>query len=68
MQDYSKIQELFGSPLNTVPKPHTPFKWQPWHFVAFAIGGYLIFKGYQKVKEEYFLKKNPKIKTLNVTE
>lgn len=26
MQDYSKIQELFGAPLNTVPKPQTPFK------------------------------------------
>ena len=62
MQDYGKIQELFGSPLNTVPKPHTPFKWQPWHFVALAIGGYLIFKGYQKVKEEYFPNKFPRIK------
>jgi len=41
-----------------MPKPNLPFKWKPWHFVAIGVGVFLIYKGYQKVSEEYW----PKIK------
>lgn len=53
MVNYQQITELFGAPLNTVPKPNVPFKWKTWHFVALGIGAFLVYKGVQKVREEY---------------
>ena len=40
MYTYQQIDELFGVPLNTVTKPHVPFKFKGWHL----IGG-LVFLG-----------------------
>jgi hypothetical protein len=37
MVDYQKITELFGAPLDSVPKPHTTFKLKSWHVVTGVI-------------------------------
>ncbi len=62
MQDYGKIQELFGAPLNTVPKPQTPFKLNGWHLLGIGVGLFVLYKGFQKIKEDYFPNGYPKIK------
>ena len=56
MINYQQITELFGTPLNTVPKPNVPFKFKPWHFAVMGIGAFLVYKGVQKVREDYFSK------------
>ena len=58
MLNYSEIENLFGTPLNQVPRPHKPFQLKPWHAVAGLVVGILIYKGCQKVKED--LSKNNK--------
>lgn len=58
MLNYTTIENLFGTPLNQVPRPHKPFQLKPWHAVAGLVVGILIYKGYQKVKED--LSKNNK--------
>ena len=37
MYNYSQIDELFGTPLNAVPKPHIPFRMRTWHWVGIGI-------------------------------
>lgn len=34
MYKYQIIDELFGVPLNTVAKPHVPYKFKGWHLVG----------------------------------
>ena len=63
MQDYGKIQELFGSPLNTVPKPHVPFKLKPWHVIGGIVLGYVIYRGVKVIFNEDLKRFGPKIKT-----
>jgi hypothetical protein len=62
MQDYGKIQELFGAPLNTVPKPQVPFKLKPWHVIGGIVLGYVIYRGVKVIIHEDLKKFRPKIK------
>ena len=62
MQDYGTIQELFGAPLNTVPKPQVPFKLKPWHVIGGLVLGYLFYRGAKVVINENIKKFGPKIK------
>jgi hypothetical protein len=62
MLDYNKIQELFGSPLNTVPKPQTPYKFKTWHVVGGLILGYVIYRGVKVIVNENIKKFGPVIK------
>ena len=52
MLNYTTIENLFGTPLNQVPRPHKPFQLKPWHAVAGLVVGIFIYKGYQKFKED----------------
>jgi hypothetical protein len=52
MLDYNKIQELFGSLLNTVPKPQVTFKLKPWHVIGGLVLGYLFYRGAKVVINE----------------
>ena len=52
--NYSKIDELFGTPLNQVPRPHKPFQIKPLHVALLLVGGVLLYKGCQKFKEDFF--------------
>lgn len=61
MKDYSKIQELFGAPLNIVPKPQTPFKLKTWHLVGGLIVGYIIYRGIKVIIHEDLKRFEPKI-------
>ena len=61
MQDYNKIQELFGSPLNTVPKPQVPFKLKTWHVVGGILVSYVIIKGIRAIIDENIKRFGPKI-------
>lgn len=51
--NYPQIDELFGAPLNTVPKPHVPFSYKTWHIatgcilISFTLYG--IYKAYERV-------------------
>ncbi len=52
MMNYKTIDELFGAPLNHVPRPHQPFQLKPWHVAVVLVAGVLIYKGCQKLKED----------------
>ena len=54
MLNYTTIENLFGASLNQVPRPHKPFQIKPWHAVAGLVVGILIYKGCQKVREDFF--------------
>ena len=57
--NYSKIDELFGTPLNQVPKPHKPFQVKPWHVAVVLVAGVLVYKGFQKLNEDFLnIRKN----------
>jgi hypothetical protein len=56
--NYNKIEELFGAPLNQVPRPSTPYQFKTWHAVAGIIIVVLVYKGGQKIYEDYFKVKN----------
>jgi hypothetical protein len=58
MMNYKKIDELFGAPLNQVPRPHKPFQIKPWHVAAGLVVGIFIYKGFQKFKEDLSKNKN----------
>jgi hypothetical protein len=46
--------ELFGTPLNQVPRPHKPFQVKMWH-VGLGIGiSILLYKGIEKLFEDVF--------------
>ena len=62
MQDYGTIQELFGAPLNTVPKPQVPFKLNGWHVVGGLLLGYIIYRGVKVIIHEDIKRFGPKIK------
>ena len=51
--NYSKIDELFGTPLNQVPRPHKPFQVKPWHVAVVLVAGVLVYKGCQKLNEDF---------------
>jgi hypothetical protein len=59
MMNYLTIDELFGTPLNHVPRPYKPFQLEPWHVAVVLVAGVLIYKGIQKVNEDFL--KNKKI-------
>ena len=55
MLNYQQIEELFGAPLNSVPKPQVPFKLKTWHVVGgliviglCAYGGYALHRDIKK--------------------
>ncbi len=50
--NYSRIDELFGAPLNQVPRPHKPFQVKPWHVAVVLVAGVLVYKGFQKLNED----------------
>ena len=52
--NYSKIDELFGTPLNQVPRPHKPFQVKPLHVVLGLGLIFLAFKGLEKLNEDLF--------------
>jgi hypothetical protein len=54
MMNYKTIDELFGAPLSQVPRPHKPFQIKPWHVAVGLVAGILIYKGCQKLKEDFF--------------
>lgn len=57
--NYSKIDELFGAPLNQVPRPHKPFQVKPWHVAVVLVAGVLVYKGFQKLNEDFLnIRKN----------
>ena len=57
--NYSKIDELFGAPLNQVPRPHKPFQVKPWHVAVVLVAGVLVYKGCQKLNEDFLnIRKN----------
>ena len=57
--NYSKIDELFGAPLNQVPRPQKPFQVKPWHVAVVLVAGVLVYKGFQKLNEDFFnIRKN----------
>ena len=58
--NYSKIDELFGTPLNHVPRPYKPFQLKPWHVAVGLVAGVLIYKGIQKVNEDFLKHKTNK--------
>jgi hypothetical protein len=58
MLNYSTIENLFGTPLNQVPRPHKPFQIKPWHVAAGLVVGIFIYKGFQKFKEDLYKNKN----------
>jgi len=62
MQDYGRIQELFGSPLNIVPKPEVPFKLNGWHIVGGLLIGYVILRGVKVIIHDDLKRFGPKIK------
>ena len=53
MMNYKPIDELFGTPLNLVPRPYKPFQLEPWHVAVGLFVGILICRGIQKVKEDF---------------
>jgi hypothetical protein len=61
MLNYTTIENLFGTPLNHVPRPHKPFQLKPWHVAVGLVAGILIYKGCQKVKEVFFKDKKNKL-------
>ncbi len=63
MLNYSEIENLFGTPLNFVPRPNKPFQLKPWHVAVGLVAGILIYKGCQKVKEDFL--NNRKNKFMN---
>ncbi len=52
MLNYNSINEIFGAPLNTVGRPHVPFKIKTWHIVGGIIIAYLAYQGLKKVVNE----------------
>lgn len=54
MVDYQKITELFGAPLDSVPKPRAPFKVKTWHVVtgviALGLFSYGIYAAHRDIK------------------
>ncbi len=57
--NYKTIDELFGTPLNQVPRPHKPFQVKPWHVAVVLVAGVLIYKGCQKLNEDFLnIRKN----------
>ena len=53
--NYTKIDELFGAPLDTVGIPHVPFKLKTWHVVGGLLvtglaiyGGYCVYKNLEE--------------------
>ncbi len=67
--NYSKIDELFGTPLNQVPKPHKPFQVKPWHVAVVLVAGVLVYKGFQKLNEDFLnIRKNKFIVPIKLKE
>lgn len=62
MLNYQQIDALFGAPLNTIPKPQTPFKLTTWHVVGGIIVGYVLYKGIKQISKELAEEFNSKIK------
>ncbi len=63
MLNYSEIENLFGTPLNYLLIPNKPFQLKPWHVAVGLVAGILIYKGCQKVKEDFL--NNRKNKFMN---
>ena len=57
MMNYLTIDELFGTPLNHLPRPYKPFQLEPWHVAVVLVAGVLIYKGIQKVNEDFLKNK-----------
>jgi hypothetical protein len=54
MIDYDFINKNFGAPLNTVNKPHIPFKLKKWHVVlGICVIGLAAYGGKQLINR-YF--------------
>ncbi len=57
MVDYQKITELFGAPLDTVPKPHTTFKLKSWHVltgvIVLGFMSYGIYAVHRDIKKSF---------------
>ena len=59
MLTYQNIDAMFGTPLNHVPKPSTPYQFKTWHAVVGVAVLILVVKGAQKINEDYFKNKKP---------
>lgn len=62
MLNYQQIDALFGAPLNTVPKPLTPFKLTPLHVVGGIVLAYVLYKGIKQIRIELSREFTSKIK------
>jgi hypothetical protein len=60
MLNYQQIEALYGAPLNTVPRPKTPFRIKTWHVIAIGVGVFVLYKGIRKISEDYFTIKSNK--------
>jgi hypothetical protein len=63
MNTYQEIDALFGAPLNTVIKPHIPFKIKTWHIVGGIIVLGLASYGGYKVYNQLFNDSDLKLKS-----
>jgi hypothetical protein len=61
MLNYNDIDQLFGTPLNQVPRPQKPYQFKMWHAAVGLVGVILIYKGFQKVKEDFLKDKKNKL-------
>lgn len=61
MLNYKNIDDLFGTPLNQVPRPHKPYQLKMWHVAAGLVGVFFIYKGFVKVKEDFLKDKKNKL-------
>ncbi len=53
MLNYNDIDKLFGTPLSQVLRPHKPYQFKMWHVASGLVGVFLMYKGFQKVKEDF---------------
>ena len=60
MVNYQQITELYGSPLNTVPKPNVPFKLKTWHVIGGIVVLSILAYGTYAFHRDFILKDGPK--------
>ncbi len=52
MLNFNEIKDLFGTPLNQVPKPSIPKTIKLWHIAVIGIVGYLSYRGAKIILNE----------------
>ena len=60
MYNYDQINELFGTPLDVLQKPVTPFKVKNWHIVAGVIVLGLSAYGLHQLYKNHLSENKPK--------